>query len=358
MTNITHLPNKGEIKKQAGVWLVRLDSGKLNPEESLELQEWLARSQFHRDYLLKLTENWDDMSIMSELAELFPLNEASTSSVETGKTGAWLHGLRFPVAAALAASFILVLLFFIYPSPQLLKDSLLKSPQQTTHYYTAIGQQSSYRLEDGSTISLNTSSRLKVDFSDGMRAVWLLQGEANFQVAKDVQRPFVVHVGNGLVRAVGTAFNIRLAGGATDVTVTEGRIKVYADVGEKGDLFLNGANKALDSKQVAELDAGKAVRYNKVIEVVAPVSPQEIERKLAWQQGSLIFEGETLQVALEEIERYTERQLMIIDPSIEKTRIGGHFKTNDIEALLAALDKGFGIKSEQVSPNVIHLSAK
>ena len=82
-----------------------------------------------------------------------------------------------------------------------------------------------------------------------------------------------------------------------------------------------------------------------------------IQGVVAWQQGALIFKGETLQQAVKEISRYTHLQLIIVDPAIMQMRVGGHYKTNDIDSLLASLGRGFGIQIDRVGNNQIHLSA-
>ena len=74
-------------------------------------------------------------------------------------------------------------------------------------------------------LTLNTDSELSVDYSGDNRIIHLSRGEVNFDVAKDPHRPFVVYAGDGLVWAVGTAFNVRLIEDSVDLTVTEGRVK-------------------------------------------------------------------------------------------------------------------------------------
>ena len=360
MDKVSPFPNKTEIKEEAAAWVIRLDQGDLSIDESEALKEWLTRSSFHKEYLLKLTNNWDEMNVMSELAELFPLRGSEhreDSSVIVDASPGWLSAINIPVAT-LAVAVLCVVLFYGVQTKKRSADLPLTA-SIVEDYYTAIGEQSSYRLEDGSTISMNTNSRIKVSFSDKRRTVRLLQGEANFQVVKDHERPFVVYVGTGMVWAVGTAFNVKLSSGAVDVIVTEGRVKVFADANEQETEAVLEVREGLDDRdKVIILDAGKSVRYSQIIDVVDPVSKEEMERKLAWHHGALIFKGETLEEAVEEISRYTEQRFLIIDDSIRYTRVGGHFKTNDIETLLATLSKGFNIKSEQISPNLIHLSAK
>jgi transmembrane sensor len=213
----------------------------------------------------------------------------------------------------------------------------------------------------------------------------LLKGEAHFEVAKNPQRPFMVYAGEGMVWAVGTAFNVRYVGNQKqadnyiDVTVTEGTVKVFAQVNQEqfkekqqpvetdkkaiepaqsaSAQSLNPENNAPPLKEQI-VHAGKSVHYTSVIETIQLTSAEAVEQKLAWQQGAIIFSGETLEQAIQEIARYTERQLTIVDPAIKNIRVGGHYKTNDINGLLASLSQGFNIQVSYVNSQQIELSSK
>ena len=357
--NVTAFPadahHKATIKEEAGAWIVRLDQGELTAEQVLALQEWLGRSDFHREYLEKLARNWDSMSILQELAELFPLSNAEPQAAAvSNRASAWRN---WPVwGVAMAAS---VLLAFVWFGGQGLQQA----------FVTGIGEQGTYTLEDGSTIVLNTNSHIDVDYSGGRRALTLRRGEASFDVAKNPQRPFVVYAGKGMVWAVGTAFNVRYTSDLVDVTVTEGTVKVYTEVtptqtestlstastGDGGEG--RNINQSIAGRE-AIVDAGNSIRFGERIEQIAKAAPAELEQKLAWQHGALVFKGETLEQALAEINRYTDKELVIIDPDIKNIRVGGHYKTDDIDGLLASLSQGFGIDVQTITDSRIHLSGK
>ncbi len=356
MDNVTHMPDRDSIKQEAGLWLARLDRGGLSTREQAELQRWMGTSSFHADYLNKLVKNWDNMDVLSELAELFPLKDAPRDTRQStprpaGRVGAWIGAALG--ASALAAAALLTL------NLQRTVEVPAPTPPElaTETYQTAIGEHASFQLSDGSTVTLNTNSRLNVNFHGTQRKVTLLRGEANFNVAKDPHKPFVVHVGSGAVWAVGTQFNVRLFDSEVDVTVLEGTVKVFAGLDESPPQLSIDSSGSADGRELV-LDAGKSVRYDRLIESPEVFAPEVIEQKLAWQQGSLIFKGESLQQAIAEISRYTKQEIIITDPSISDIPIGGRFKTEDIDALIASLNLNFQIQSEQVSPNRIHLYRK
>ena len=365
--SVTPFHSQAEIKAQAAAWLVQMDQGRLSEQAAEELKAWARRSDFHQAYLAKLARNWDAMGELEELAVLFPLPEKEYDQriAADGRPAAkpfwhWTGwGLGLP--AGLAATVLLGLLV-IWPAAM---------PEQQ-RFVTGVGEQARHTLADGTVITLNTQSVVKVDYRGEHRKITLTRGEANFDVAKDPNRPFVVYAGEGLVWAVGTAFNVYLNRGGVDVMVSEGRVKVFTDVipeqampALRVDLSAEAsvANR-LSVNQSAQpatemlVAAGEALQYRQHIEQLAELEPDTLKQKLAWQQGSLVFKGETLEQALTEISRYTEQALVIVDPSIKNTRIGGHFKTDNIDALLLSLSESFGIRIERVSANRIHLSAQ
>ena len=351
--NVSQLPNKAIVKEEAGAWIVLIDQRPLTKEEALELQQWMGRSAFHRAYLEKLARNWDAMSILQELADMFPIanheHEVSVPDVVPdeqrqsygNRLAYWFRPSVW--VAGLSVAFILSITLF-WPT----EVSYIE-------YQTDIGEQASWQLKDGSQLKLNTNSQVELDFSEGVRMVRLLQGEANFDVAKNPNRPFVVYAGSGMVWAVGTAFNVRYnASGIVDVTVTEGTVKVYAEA----DVEKLSSDPVTEPLREAIATAGQSVQYKEVIQPETAVTHAELDKKLAWHQGNLVFSGETLEQVLTEISRYTDKELIINDPDIRHIQIGGYYRTDDIAALLDTLSKGFGLDVQQVAENRVLLSNK
>lgn len=344
------------IKEQAAAWLIRISDNTLIPEEVNVLREWVGRSDFHREYFIQLSQNWDEMAVLQELAELFAVPRADASVKKRSGLSVVLGGLalpRFAVAASLVISAI-ALLF-----------NAEVFDVRTMALQTAIGEQRIERLDDGSVLTLNTDSELSVDFSGDNRIIHLMRGEVNFDVAKDPHRPFVVYAGDGLVWAVGTAFNIRLQDGGVDLTVTEGRVKVYSGIEPSEPLPIltvdstaTHLSTALVQPNEAFVKAGEALQYSQLITQQNKVHVEHLQKKLAWQRGALIFKGETLEQAVIEIRRYTNMQLYIVDPDIKNKKVGGYYKTDDIDSLLRSISQSYDIHVAYQGNNVIHLSSK
>lgn len=205
--------------------------------------------------------------------------------------------------------------------------------RDTLVYSTHVGEFHRVQLEDGSTIALNTDSEVRVHYSSHYRHVDLTRGEALFQVAKNKEKPFDVEAGSTTVRAVGTAFSVRLhdagADERVDVVVSEGRVAINPP-----------------SSQTYVAGSLATVRNGRVD--ATSVDSEDITSKLAWTTGRLMFQGEKLSDVVDEINRYNVRKLQVTDPDIAGLKIGGTFQATDPDGFARALDATFGIKSHLV----------
>jgi transmembrane sensor len=230
-------------------------------------------------------------------------------------------------------------------------------------YVSGIGERRVIHIEDGSTITMNTRSRMRVWLTRHARDIELLEGEALFAVAHDSSRPFRVHVGHTVVEAVGTEFRVYRGEHGTKVSVVEGRVKVFA-YQSPAPLILNpnavawtdvGASdferppppipvNATEEAQVST-EGGGATEFD--VERRA-VSQQEIEHHLAWVNGQLIFENATLGETVAEFNRYNRRKLEIDDPTLGQIRLGGAFSSTNVDEFIVELNTLFSIRAVPV----------
>jgi transmembrane sensor len=217
---------------------------------------------------------------------------------------------------------------------------LIRTQLGWQHYETRIGGFSRVVLEDGSVIDLNTNSDVRVRIGAQRREVQLQRGEGRFQVAHDASRPFVVAAANAAVRAVGTAFSVRLHDSQqVDVLVSEGTVAVAAaHVGHAPPVHAGEVAEVLDDRMS-----------------VRRVDPQQLESRMAWTTGRLQFRGETLAEAITEFNRYNRRQLRIADPAIAPLRVGGTFNATDPESFAAALATAFQVHVDSSTSDAIVL---
>jgi len=346
---------KEDINLEAAEWVARLDRG-LSATERVQLAEWLAADPARSALLEEMSDLWGEMDVLSELADIFPLDAASRSSVRTVARRTWTAGLA-------AAACLLLVLGGLWAARDggLWDDFLNARPAiPDVAYETDIGEQESVDLDDGSTVTLNTDTSADVRFTDNSRDVFLKRGEAFFKVAHDMDRPFNVHVGDRVVQAVGTAFNVRLKeDGEVEVMVTEGRVRLMEAALPKTETVV--AQPAPDRKaqtlgtfEVAVLDGNKP-EFQPEFHKVAPA---EANIKLAWRRGMLVFHGEPLSSVLQEVSRYTTTTFVLKDEALGKIRVGGYFQAGDIDGLLVALTENFDIQAQRVGKGQILLAAR
>nr|WP_299776270.1 FecR domain-containing protein [uncultured Pseudoteredinibacter sp.] len=328
MSKLRLLSNNEDSLDQASEWLAKVDRG-LNESEKLALKQWLESNPMHRRNLFDMAALWDSMSMLSELSAMFPLEEQA----KPNKTN-WRH--YGSVAASLMLIGIGIAFFWV-------KEHVLLQEE----YITAIGEHKLFELNDGSSIHLNTNSRVSVNFSFGLRELNLEQGEAHFNVAHDKKRPFIVSAGNQTVTAIGTAFNIRLSQqDDMELLVTEGRVSLASGTTD------TPTPKTMPT--TTYLEAGQQIAPNiSAQSPIEPVTSAAIDGKLAWQRGFIVFDGTPLGKALQEVQRYAKYEI-VADKDIQNLEIAGYFKTSDIDKLIASLEQSFDLNSERKG-QTIHL---
>jgi transmembrane sensor len=208
----------------------------------------------------------------------------------------------------------------------------------TVRYTTTAAGYERARLNDGSTLELNAASAVRVSFSAAERHVELEAGEAHFAVAPDAARPFVVTAGDILVRAVGTAFNVRFSTAGVEVIVVEGKV----EVGKRGpDSFA-----AAEAPLVA---AGERIMLPN--EAPAPavekISPAALRQALAWQARMVEFADAPLAEVVTRFNARNRVQVFLADAELGAERIGGSFALNEVEAFVRLLERDGEILAER-----------
>lgn len=348
-----------DIDAQAAAWIARTDAR--GGDHDPELAAWLIADPRHRAAYLRMAHAWEKTQRLARLRPadrtidpdlLAPprspelrssLRRRAAAPANAIGGGARARSARasrpWPprwaaIAAGLAAAALLVL-WNLLPS------------SSTQSYRTGPGGLSRVFLADGSAVTMNADTELRVHFTAARRTVTLLRGEAHFSVAHDTHRPFEVHARDRIVVAVGTAFDVRLEpGDDVEVTVTEGRVALLED---------RAAHPRPGELRLQTISAGQDALLTMRNVAVQRIASAEIFRRLAWERRELSFDGQTLSQAVAEFDRYTNRRIVIDDPSIAGLEIGGSFRALDIDSFVAALDRAFGISSRMTPHGTIHL---
>lgn len=374
--NILPFDDHSTIQAQAREWLIRLDRDEPpSASEIQQLRQWAAQSPAHRAEFDRISAFWSDANILTELST--PVYNRAGFSLANLWQPLWaklkIGSPAFNGRGAIAASLCLAvaIVFFISPNA---------SDSSNGIYASAIGELQERKLVDGSVIHINTDSQVQVDYSDQVRKIRLLRGEAHFQVAPDSDWPFEVYAGKGRVKAVGTAFSVRLNTATIDVTVSHGRVDLASSLEAP---LQNSPTSAAPTnaptqtaaqataprlQTIASLDIGQTASFKNTaishsaatasqLDSIDRLPPEQLERRLAWRTGYLVFKGEPLAHVVAEINRYTPISIEIADPTLQTLRVGGRFKVGELSAMLEVLETGFGIQVSALDDQRIQLQA-
>jgi transmembrane sensor len=357
--SVVDLSVSQSIDMQAAAWMVRLEAENSSEQDIREFKAWVIESPAHREACEEMVEFWDDMNVLTQavLPSEAAVRSGSCDDSICARLLAWLtrrHLLSAACAMALLVATIFIAPQFFAPSPQV--------------YVTAVGEQKTIKLEDTSTVLLNTNSRLEVIYSDKRRQLKLTQGEAHFDVYHNPDRPFEVWAGKGLVRAVGTAFTVHVRKVDVEVIVTEGIIeideihskrksaKAIAQSTSVDDDSAPPQERVVEFNMAIRVEAGNKIVYDREeLEKIKLVVARKIEKDLSWRQGMLVFSGEPLVKVVEDVSRYTDLKIVIPERKTRELLVGGIFKVGDTESLFEVLRDGFGIRAEQAPDDVVYL---
>lgn len=295
-----------DIEADAARWVVRVDRDGDDLGVRAELETWLAGDRRRRGAYARAEAGWTRLDRASVLAV-----EASHTPAKPLLRRRGVIGGLGALAAGLAAAVV---------GPRLVAK----------RYGTALGEIRRVPMADGSVAAINTSSELEVNMQPRLRAVKLERGEAWFAVAKDPDRPFVVESGPVRVRAVGTAFSVRKREDGSDVLVTEGVVEVWTEDGKTPPRRVAAGERVF-------ADNGAGI-------LVPPKAEADLTRQLAWRDGQIVLDGQTLAEAAAEFNRYNDRKIEVADTRLADERFVGWFRTNDPEGFAEAAAMTFNGK--------------
>jgi transmembrane sensor len=298
------------VEAAAVAWVIRLDGGELSESERQQLDAWLSANPRHLGAFVRAQAIWSDADRVAALDA-----GRTAANPQPAQSARFANPMRRLLAASLAA--------------MLVGGAIVAATHLIGREGTRFGEIRRLTLADGSTIVLNASSVVQIKFEKNERRVVLRAGEASFQVAHDVQRPFVVQAREVAVKAVGTSFSVRLRPAAVSVTVMEGVVEVMRP----------------NETKVEEV---KVIGRNR--ELIAPVAhpmaattltDREVTRQMAWQQGLLIFDGERLSQAVAEVNRYSLTPVVIDSDWLAQRAFVGVFRVGDARAFASAAAAAF-----------------
>lgn len=311
-----------EINQAAADWVARSDRG-LSAAERQELADWLAGDPRRAGAHMRMA------AVLASLEQDAAGSAQARGSDPQARRQTLIARRRWMIAAA--ASFV-----------SLTALGLHLSLEGSERLETRKGEKRVVALEDGSILTLNTATRVELSYSDDLRLVRLEDGEALFDVAHDAARPFIVLSGETSVRAVGTSFTVaRVAGEPLRVLVREGVVEVArAGPAPHPPMRVHANTRATVTP------AGSSV-------VLERVAPSVVGEELAWQQGRLVFTGESLSTAVTRFARYSDTRIVVLDPGLASASIAGVFDANDPVGFAQAVALSLNARAEVRGGEVI-----
>lgn len=341
------------IHDAAADWHDRMDDPDASAEDHAGFAIWLAADPRHAPAYRDVERMWSAAGAVATDPRVVQMRQEALAS-SGARSGKRLPRLGKMAAAAAVVAAALGAAWLSMPGIRtlLLPDSVLaqRSPQ-SEEFQTAVGERSTIALPDGSSVILDTNSRIQVSFSAGQRRVQLLSGQAWFQVAKDAARPFMVEARNRRITALGTAFDVRLEaqGDSLQITLVEGRVTVEPIQSPLARLIR-------PAEPRAELAPGEML-------IVSGSQPARRERadiaKISgWRNGQVVFDNETLGAAIEELNRYSPTQISLADPTLADLRVSGVFNAGSNRTFLEAVTTHFPIEVVEHTDRRIVLAAR
>lgn len=325
----------GSLEEGAARWVWKRDRG-LTPAEQDEFSQWLASDPRHGPEFARLQSHW---SRTHAVADWRPEHGAKPNpDLLEPKERKQTRRLAWFFTGSLAAAAAIAIGFFI-ARPQ--RNSISPAGQSTASV-PLVSKIEQRRLDDGSLVELNHGSIISVYFTPSERRVTLERGEAHFTVNGNPSRPFIVSAQGISVRAVGTAFDVRMDAAAVEVLVTEGRVQVRSSAAAAESPGVPAVS-LVESGHRAIVSLSPAAPPPRVV----TVSPEEVDRLLAWQPRLLDFTSAPLSAIVTEFNRHNSMQLVIADPSLGSLRISASFPSDNVDGFVRLLEAGFGVKSER-----------
>lgn len=314
--------NSAEIKAAAAVWVERRANSVWSEADQRELDSWIAASPAHLVAYLRADDIWKRADRLRALNRPL-LMKVNAKEKSFGKSTMLKIAAVFVVTALAGVGAA-----FYFASPK----------QQT--YSTTIGGRETLMLSDGSRVELNTDSSLRVGSSDGERTVWLDRGEAYFEITHNPARAFIVMIGDRRVTDLGTKFDIRRDPDRTEVALLEGKAR------------FDDAMNSVQPRQTLLAPGDVVIATANAISLTQEPL-HELQNRLAWRSGMLVFEHATLAEVANQYNRYNREKLTIADAATAQLTISGTLPATDIGAFTRMATKLFNLRVDQHEGEVV-----
>jgi transmembrane sensor len=343
-------PIDGSTMEQAGAWCLRLADGPLAEHERRQFEQWLGADAANTRAFESVTRAWHAVEQVAAEPELIDLRREALDQLQRAQASRWRSAQR-PSRRwlGLAAALMLAVL-----------GSALWMQWMPQRYQTGVGERQLVQLEDGSQLSLDADSRVDVRFDRDRRELWLRQGRARFQVARDPLRPFSVSAADKLVVATGTEFSVELVSSQMHVILYEGSVEVMGQREGRVEPLQASPEPDADTASTPALATAAPARLAPGSELVAQLDRPEVRlreidaaRTRTWESGQLVFNDEPLAAAVERMNRYGRERVRLGDAQVGEIRISGTFSAGDTAAFVEGVSGVFALRAERRTGEVV-----
>lgn len=334
-----------ETREAAAEWCMRLSEGPLGLQDRQMFQQWLDNHPEHPALFERTVVTWTAIEDQSAQPELLRMRREALNSVHRAGGRRWNR----PVGIWRKAFAIAACLFLMIGAGTWWHYA-------PTRYQTGIGERQVIALADGSTLSLDASTRVDVRYLGDRRELWLDHGRAKFSVAKDPLRPFSVQAGNRMVIATGTQFSVERLSSDVRVVLYEGHVAVM-DLSQQTPkpVAIGPQHMPTERALVPGLelimpgDASSAPESaNLARTVTAPLPrlvPVDPGRTLGWEAGILEFADEPLGDAVERMNRYGSQKLRVDTAVARAIPISGQFEGGNTDSFIDGITSVFPVRA-------------
>ncbi|WIO73917.1 FecR domain-containing protein [Porticoccaceae bacterium LTM1] len=330
--------------KQAATRVTSLFDRALTTRRAQQLMEWKKADPRQAEELDHAIDLWTGMESLAEDPEIQDWQKTALAS--QAKRPAF-YRIGYPIAAA-------ILLGMIVSLWQLQPDNNVQEPSDIARYSTALGEQKTVQLPDGSTVILNTGSSLLVDFSADRRRAVLDYGEVWFDVAQDANRPFVVELDSHALTVLGTQFNVRKVHSQLSVALVEGVVACHPKAEIASTAAINTSNPDLSRGTQYRLVAGDLLTIENTAKPQVEISATEnIAHYASWRLGKVYFENQYLYQVVQEINRYTNRKVFIDDATVMNLSVTAVLHLSELDDVLTGLEQSLPITVKRYPDSIV-----
>lgn len=324
MPDIHRLPDSKRVEQEAGDWLARLNADDVSDDDRARFATWRAAHPTHARVYDAMAGAWRAFTAAGTVVRAVSFGESMNQATRADRPR-----VRWKVASAAAAALLAVVTF-----------AFLRHGRPDATFQTAVGEHASLSLPDGSSVELNSNTRVQIDYSAATRVIRLRRGEAFFKVFHDPARPFWVYAGGSWVRDVGTDFNVDLGSDDVRVTVSQGTVEFGSAASPAGPPRIDGRN-----APASVLEAGQQADLTDGTTTIRSLPRGEMEHLLAWRSGKISFVKQPLGEVVREMSRYTTLKIVVNDKRLQGLPIGGTFDASPqgVEALISMLQDGLRV---------------